>query len=69
MLVRGFFDVASYLTGTFVQGTAVYISETTTGNIDVAAPAGSGDFVRIVGHATNTANVIYFNPSQDWIEL
>ena len=69
MLIRGFFDVASYLTGTFVQGAAVYISETTTGNIDVAAPAGSGDFVRIVGHATNTANVIYFNPSQDWIEL
>ena len=69
MLIRGFFDVATYLTGTFVQGAAVYVSETTTGNIDVAAPAGSGDFVRVVGHATTTANVIHFNPSGDWIEL
>ena len=69
MLVRGFFDVASHLTGTFVKGTAVYVSETTAGTIDVAAPAASGDFVRVVGHATDLANVIYFNPSGDWIEL
>jgi len=69
MLIRGFFDAATYLTGTFVQGAAVYVSETTTGNIDVAAPAGGSDFVRVVGHATTTANVIYFNPSGDWVEL
>jgi len=69
MLIRGFFDVASHLTGTFVKGTAVYVSETTAGTIDVAAPAASGDFVRIVGHATDLANVIYFNPSGDWVEL
>ena len=69
VLIRGFFDVASYLTGTFVQGGAVYVSETTTGNIDVAAPAGGSDFVRIVGYGTTTANVIYFNPSSAWVEI
>ena len=69
MLIRGFFDVASYLTGTFVQGGAVYVSETTTGNIDVAAPAGGSDYVRIVGYGTTTANVIYFNPSNNWVQL
>ncbi|MAH50507.1 hypothetical protein CMI37_32090 [Candidatus Pacearchaeota archaeon] len=69
VLIRGFFDCATYLTGTFVKGGAVYVSETTTGNIDVAAPTGGSDFVRIVGHGTDLANVIYFNPSQNWIEL
>ena len=69
VLIRGFYDVNSYLTGTFVQGGAVYVSETTTGNIDVAAPAGSSDFVRIVGYGTTTANVIYFNPSSAWVEI
>ena len=69
MLIRGFFDLASYLTGTFVQGAAVYVSETTAGTIDVAAPAASGDYVRIVGYGTTTANCIYFSPSNNWVEL
>jgi hypothetical protein len=67
LLIRGFFDATSYLTN-FSAGKAVYIS-TTSGGIDTIAPNGPGDFVRIVGYCTTTANVIYFNPSTTWIEL
>lgn len=50
-------------------GAPVYVS-TTAGDITATAPAGTADIVRIVGHAiTAEPNTIYFNPSQDWIEL
>jgi len=41
---------------------------TTAGDIQVAAPSGDNDVVRIVGHAI-TADVLYFNPSTDWVVL
>lgn len=41
---------------------------TTAGDIQVAAPSGTGDVVRIVGHAI-TADVLYFNPSTDYVVL
>jgi hypothetical protein len=44
----------------------LYVS-TTLGEIQVSAPS-ANDIVRIVGHA-NTADELYFNPSQDWLEL
>ena len=68
MLIRGFFDVNTYLTGTFKPGQAIYAS-TASGYITTDRPSGSGEFVRILGHATATAKVVYFNPSVDWIEL
>jgi len=67
VLIRGFFDANSYLSN-FSAGKAVYIS-TTAGGMDTTAPSGAGDFVRIVGYCTTTANVIYFNPSTTWVEL
>ena len=67
VMIRGFFDAATYLSN-FSSGKAIYIS-TTAGSMDTTAPSGTGDFVRIVGYCTNTANVIYFNPSSEWIEL
>ncbi len=67
VLIRGFFDANSYLSN-FSAGKAVYIS-TTAGGMDTTAPSGGGDFVRIVGYCTTTANVIYFNPSNNWLEL
>lgn len=45
----------------------VYVG-TTAGDIQVAAPTGDNDVVRIVGHAI-TADSIYFNPSTDWVVL
>ena len=68
MLLRGFFDVHSYFVGTFNEGVPVYVS-TTAGSISVSAPSGTGDIVRIVGFCTTTANVIYFNPSNNTLEL
>ena len=67
VLIRGFFDANSYLSN-FSAGKAVYIS-TTAASMDTTAPSGAGDFVRIVGYCTTTANVIYFNPSTTWVEL
>ena len=67
VLIRGFFDAHSYLSN-FSAGKAVYIS-TTAGGMDTVRSSGSGDFVRIVGYCTTTANVIYFNPSSTWVEL
>jgi hypothetical protein len=67
VLLRGFFDAHSYLSN-FSAGKAVYVSTTAAG-MDTTAPSGGGDFVRIVGYCTTTANVIYFNPSTTWIEL
>jgi hypothetical protein len=67
VLIRGFFDANSYLSN-FSAGKAVYVS-TTAGGMDTTAPSGGGDFVRIIGYCTTTANVIYFNPSTTWVEL
>ena len=67
ILLRGFFDAAT-LQGSFAKGAACYVSEN-AGDIDFTAPSATGDIVRVVGYGTDTANVIYFNPSRDWIEL
>ena len=67
LLIRGFFDAAT-IEGSFVKGAACYISEI-AGTIDFTAPSGVDDVVRVVGYGTDTANVIYFNPSSTWIEL
>lgn len=45
----------------------VYIGET-AGDIVTSAPSTSGAVVRIIGHG-NTADELYFHPSNDWIEL
>jgi|7_EtaG_2_1085326.scaffolds.fasta_scaffold00993_10 hypothetical protein len=67
LLMRGFFDATTYVSN-FSSGKAIYVS-TTAASMDTTAPSGTGDFVRIVGYCTNVANVIYFNPSSEWIEL
>ena len=69
VLLRGFFDMASYLTGGFNEGIPLYVCETTSGNINVAAPGATNEFVRVVGYLTNTANVIYFNPDGTYITV
>ena len=72
MLVRGFYDVHSYLSGTFTVGRPVYLTgapPAAGGKVGINQPSGSGEIVRIVGHCTTTANVIYFNPSSEYIEL
>jgi hypothetical protein len=67
MLIRGFFDATTYLNN-FSSGQAIAI-HTASGKMDTTFPSGSGDFIRIAGYCTNTANVIYFNPAGSWVEI
>jgi hypothetical protein len=67
MLIRGFYDVHSYLSGTFTVGQPLYV--TGPAKVGVNRPSGSGEIVRVVGYMTTTSNVIYFNPSSDYIVL
>lgn len=51
-------------------GDIVYLSPGTAGQITTTRPSAATHIVRIVGYVYNTArNVIYFDPSQDYIEL
>jgi hypothetical protein len=66
MLIKGFYNTAFSLT----IGDEVYISSSTAGDMTATAPSGAGDVVRIVGYCIDSAtDTIYFNPSNDWIEL
>jgi len=69
ILLRGFFDMRTYLTGTFADGISLYVCETTAGNINIATPAAANEFIRVVGYATSTENVIYFSPDGTYITL
>lgn len=66
LLARGVVRVSTTLT-TSAIGDKVYLN-TTAGTVTTTAPTGSGNVVRIVGHVVKpSANMIYFNPSSDWI--
>ena len=67
VLVRGFFDAHTYLSGAFAVGQPVYVSA--PGFVTTIRPSGSAEIVRQVGYCTTTAKVIYFNPSSEYIEL
>jgi hypothetical protein len=67
ILLKGYFDAAT-LQGSFTKGAACYVSET-AGVIDFTAPSAVGGVVRVVGYGSDFANVIYFDPSDTWIEL
>lgn len=62
------------LPGTFVRndawawtpGVPLFLDTATPGGMTATAPSGTDDVVRIVGHAVN-ADVIYWNPSNDWL--
>jgi hypothetical protein len=56
-------------------GKPIYGSETVTGEMDITAPTSSGYYVRIFGHAyyentdENSNWIMFFRPSNDWVEL
>lgn len=54
-------------TWNWTPGSVLYVS-TTAGQITATAPSGTDDVVRVVGQAV-TADVIHFNPSQDWLTV
>jgi hypothetical protein len=64
MLLNGYVYNSSW---NWTPGAILYLN-TSNGLITSAQPAFSGNIVRIVGFAIS-ADLIYFNPSQDWVEL
>jgi hypothetical protein len=69
MLIRGWFNATTYYSGTFRAGKAVYINSGTAGYMSGGAPNADNSYSRIIGHAGANANLIYFNPGSNWIEL
>lgn len=61
LLVKGYFNFAS-VEGAYAKGTAFYASEV-AGAVDFTAPSAAADVVLVLGHAIDTANVCYFDPS------
>ena len=79
MLLRGFArfqggtGYASYSSLDSAGGAKIYVGNSTThsasGNMTTTLNTTSGQFVRILGYSTGTANnTIYFNPDQSYIE-
>jgi hypothetical protein len=64
VMIRGFFLNTGW---SFVAGQTLYLS-TTNGGITNTQPSASGNIVRVVGYALSS-NEIYFNPSNEWIEI
>jgi len=64
VLVSGIIQLSS------VPGSAgdVLYLNTTNGTLTATAPTGSGEIVRVMGYNLD-GNRIYFNPSQDWLEI
>ena len=67
MLLKGFTNLMPSPGGT--NGDKLYISGV-SGRITSTIPSTSGLIVRLVGYNIDTvSNIIYFNPSNDYIEL
>jgi hypothetical protein len=64
MLIRGYFKDTGW---SWTQGSVLYLS-TSLGALTQTQPSGTGDIVRVVGYALSP-DEIFFDPSQDWIEL
>tara|TARA_R110000824_G_scaffold92035_4_gene223507 strand:- start:204 stop:1313 length:1110 start_codon:yes stop_codon:yes gene_type:complete len=62
ILLRGFFDAHTYLSGTFSPGAPIYVSNGAS-YIQGHSPSGSSAYVRNVGYCSSTSKIIYFNPS------
>ena len=78
VLLKGYFDVNSFYSGSFIKGGPVYIQSSSVlagrgavegGYLSSSAPTTSNSYVRIVGYGTDTANVIYFDPDATYVEL
>ena len=66
MLIRGIISPNS-LQGSPSVGDKIYLGDNASFTSDISG-FGTGDFVRVVGHYIAT-DLIYFNPSQEYIEL
>jgi hypothetical protein len=80
MLIRGYAQYTTFRNTPFTLGAPLYLSYSSNpfpippdiGIMSNTAPTGVGEIVRIVGYCVGDASTydrIYFNPSNDWIEL
>ena len=80
MLIRGYAQYTNFVNAPFTLGEPLYLVAIPSpappsppyGAMSNTAPTGVGEIVRIVGYCVGDASAydrIYFNPSNDWIEL
>jgi len=80
MLIRGYAQYTTFRNAPFTLGAPLYLSYSSNpfpippdiGIMSNTAPTGVGEIVRIVGYCVGDAltyDRIYFNPSNDWVEL
>jgi hypothetical protein len=80
MLIRGYAQYTGFVNAPFTLGEPLYLVAIPSpappsppyGAMSNTAPTGTGEIVRIVGYCvgdTAAYDRIYFNPSNDWIEL
>ena len=65
MVIRGIVYLATDTGGSV--GDVVYLS-TATGRLSTTPVSATGDISRVMGYKIGT-NLVFFNPSQDWIEI
>ena len=66
MLKEGIIQLSANPAGA-VAGSVLYVG--TSGALTITPPTGTGDVVRVAGYTIDTAGLIYFDPSADWIEI
>jgi len=76
MLIKGYFDVNTFYSGSFTKGAPVYIQSSSAarpvvggGYLSSSAPTATDSYVRVVGYGTDTPNVVYFNPDSTYVEI
>ena len=74
MLLRGTVVIDSSVLPNATPGATLFLRDSTGGRMTATPPSSTGDIQRIVGHyltttATTSHSMIYFNPSQEFIEI
>lgn len=68
MMQKGLVVLSGF--GAAKNGSVLYLSATTPGTLTTIPPTGMGEIVRIAGYLVDqTLDLVYFDPSQDWIEI
>ena len=68
MMQKGIIQLAANPAGA-VAGSVLYFESGTPGTLTATAPSASGNIVRVAGHAIDAAGLVYFDPSEDWLEI
>jgi len=71
MMQKGIIQLAANPTGASA-GSVLYFETSgtgTAGTLTATPPSASGNIVRVAGHAIDAAGLVYFDPSEDWLEI